>query len=100
MEAMMAASTTVTFRVDPEIKRGAEEVFDALGLNLSVGINMFLRQVVRDQKYPCALDLDIADSAKDTYSAGFWKLFGSGKNLDVKEPRELKRSLDARREEL
>lgn len=100
MEAVMSASTTVTFRIDPDVKKNAERVFDSLGMNLSVGINMFLRQVVREQKFPCALDLDIAESAKSTYTSGFWDLFGSGKNLDIEIPEELDPSLDAGREDL
>lgn len=27
MEVVMSASTTVTFRIDPEVKKGAEQVF-------------------------------------------------------------------------
>ena len=100
MEVVMSASTTVTFRIDPKVKKGAEQVFDSLGMNLSVGINMFLRQVVREQKYPCALDLDIAQSAKSTYTSSFWDLFGAGKDLDIDVPEELDSSLDASREEL
>lgn len=100
MEAIMSASTSFTFRIDPKVKKDAERVFDALGMNLSVGINMFLRQVVREQKFPCALDLDIAESAKATYSPDFWNLFGSGKNLGIEVPDELDANLDTPREEL
>lgn len=96
----MSATSTVTFRIDPEVKKNAEKVFDSLGMNLSVGINMFLRQVIREQRFPCALDLDIAESAKDTYSPEFWSLFGSGKDLDLQIPDELDFKLDAKREEL
>lgn len=100
VEAIVSASTSVTFRIDPEVKKDAERVFDALGMNLSVGINMFLRQVVREQKFPCALDLDIAESAKASYSPDFWSLFGSGRHLGLDVPEELDAASDAPREEL
>ncbi|MBQ8982623.1 MAG: type II toxin-antitoxin system RelB/DinJ family antitoxin, partial [Lachnospiraceae bacterium] len=38
------ANTTITFRTDEELKRRATELFESLGMNLSVAINMFMRQ--------------------------------------------------------
>jgi DNA-damage-inducible protein J len=41
----MAKSTTVTVRLDPELKETVEGIFSELGLSVSQAINLFYRQV-------------------------------------------------------
>ena len=45
-------STNVTIRVDKDVKKQAEVLFNDLGLNLSSAINMFLRQAIAEQAIP------------------------------------------------
>jgi len=40
----------VTLRVDDELKKQADSLFNELGLNLTTAFNMFLRQSVREQR--------------------------------------------------
>lgn len=47
---MSPVSTTI--KIDRELKREAQELFESFGLNLSTAVNMFLRQVVREQAIP------------------------------------------------
>jgi DNA-damage-inducible protein J len=47
-----AATTTISLRLDRETKRQAEELFQNLGLNMSVALNMFLTQAVFRQGLP------------------------------------------------
>jgi DNA-damage-inducible protein J len=54
----MAASTTLTLRVDPDLKSKAEAVVSQLGLTLSAAVNVFLNQVVREQAIPFRLAVD------------------------------------------
>ena len=75
------ATTTVTFRTDEDLKKDATALYEELGMNLSVAINMFLKQSVRRQKFPCSLDLNIAQDAEASYPNGFFSLFGTGNNL-------------------
>ena len=42
-------NTNVTIRVDKDVKKQAEVLFNDLGLNLSSAINMFLRQAIAEQ---------------------------------------------------
>lgn len=49
---------TISLRVDADTKEDAEKVFKELGLNTSVAINLFLRQVVRTQKIPFELSAE------------------------------------------
>jgi len=49
--------TRLSVRVDNTIKKQAEAVFLALGMNMSTGINIFLVQVARSRAIPFALEL-------------------------------------------
>ena len=42
----MAATSTLTIRTDSVLKQQASELFESLGMNMSMAINIFLRQAV------------------------------------------------------
>jgi DNA-damage-inducible protein J len=46
------AKASVNVKVDAEVKRKADALFKQMGLNTSVGVNMFLSQVVADRALP------------------------------------------------
>ncbi len=82
--------TMVSFRTDEALKEQASQVYEALGMNLTTALNMFLRQTVIQQKYPCSLELDVVKDARNTYGSGFFALFGQGKDLGLdEEPKDL-----------
>ena len=65
----MAKSTkTAIFnmRIDPDLKREAEELFASFGLNLSDAVTMFFHQAVREQGLPFELKRQPAAEAKPT----------------------------------
>lgn len=47
---MAAVSTNI--RIDENLKREAQALFEELGLTMSVAVNMFLKQAVREQAIP------------------------------------------------
>ena len=49
------AQTNLTIRIDEDIKREAENLFNKIGMNMSVAINMFFRQALREQAIPFEL---------------------------------------------
>jgi len=51
------SETRLNIRVDSTIKKQAEVVFAALGMNMSTGINVYLAQVVRTRAIPFTLEL-------------------------------------------
>lgn len=55
----MANTTNLNIRVDEEIKRKAETIFNELGLNMSTAMNMFLRYSVRYGGIPFDLRIEI-----------------------------------------
>ena len=48
----MSKTAVVTARIDPDLKRGAEQVFTMLGLNTTQAITMFFKQVELQQGLP------------------------------------------------
>ncbi|MCL2376755.1 MAG: type II toxin-antitoxin system RelB/DinJ family antitoxin [Defluviitaleaceae bacterium] len=49
------AQTNLTIRIDEDIKREAEALFNKIGLNMSSAINVFFRQAIREQAIPFEL---------------------------------------------
>ena len=83
-------NTTITFRTDDKTKQEATKVFDSLGMSLSTALNLFLKQAIIQQKFPCSLDLEITNGIKSTYPDGFFELFGKGLKLGFdEEPEDL-----------
>ena len=54
----MANTTQVSFRIDNEVKQGAELVLDDLGLSMSAAITVFLKKVAREHRIPFDLSAD------------------------------------------
>ena len=50
--ANISNAVNMSFRVDKNLKKQADELFKNLGLNTSVALNMFLSQSVREQSIP------------------------------------------------
>lgn len=46
------ASVSTNIKIDAELKKEAQVLFEKLGLNLSTAVNIFLRQAVREQGIP------------------------------------------------
>lgn len=46
------ALVSTTIKMDSALKQEAQELLESFGLNLSTAVNMFLRQVVREQAIP------------------------------------------------
>ncbi|MBP0965280.1 MAG: type II toxin-antitoxin system RelB/DinJ family antitoxin [Oscillospiraceae bacterium] len=59
------ATTSVTMRVDCDDKAKAEQIFSALGLNMSTAFNMFLKQTIRCDGIP--FDVTLRNRSDDDY---------------------------------
>lgn len=55
------ANSTVSIRVDNEVKEKADKLFNELGMNLSSAINIFLRQAIREQAIPFSISINDED---------------------------------------
>lgn len=63
MEVTRMESVNMTIRMDKELKRQAEDLFDELGMNMTTALNVFLRQAVREQRIPFTISRDVPNSA-------------------------------------
>ena len=45
-------STNVTVRLDSEVKKQAEVLFEELGMSFSTAVNVFIRQCLREGRLP------------------------------------------------
>ena len=60
--AEISNAINMSFRVDKDLKRQADELFKKLGMNTSVALNMFLTQSVREQSIPFIPSVDVPNA--------------------------------------
>ena len=53
----MTKTVTVQARMEPQLKRKADEILEALGINASTAITLFYTQMVRDRGIPLELKM-------------------------------------------
>lgn len=56
-------SANLNIRTDKDIKAQAESIFEALGLNMSTAVNIFLRQAIRENGIPFEVKLNTPNEA-------------------------------------
>ncbi len=61
------STINTSIRIDSELKKQAEIMFAQMGLNMSTGINIYLKQVVRQGKIPFEITADLPN--KETLEA-------------------------------
>ena len=52
------ATTSVTIRMEENLKKQVETLFDEMGLNMTTAITMFTKAVVRQNKIPFEISAD------------------------------------------
>lgn len=53
------SQTTLNVRIDEEVKKGLEKFCSEVGLNVSVAVNMFAKAVIREQRLPFDVALNV-----------------------------------------
>jgi len=61
----MADTTNLSIRIDRDLKEEADQVFNAMGMNLTTAVNIFVRQAVRQKKIPFEIALYPEIEGKD-----------------------------------
>ena len=54
----MSKSDTINVRIEPELKKQAEEILEKLGISASTAINIYYRQIVEKNGIPMELKLE------------------------------------------
>ncbi len=63
---MAARSANVNVRVEPDVKKQAEDILDKLGVSASAFINMTYRQVIMKRGIPFSVELPSGIETLDT----------------------------------
>ncbi len=91
---MANRTTSLTVRIEPEIKAQAEQILQQLGLSASTAINMFYKQIILRKGVPFDLTLpssrifDATDMSKEVFDAELekgWKSVQEGRTIPAEE---------------
>lgn len=63
---MAARSANVNVRVEPDVKKQAEDILEQLGISVSAFINMTYRQVIMKRGIPFSVELPAEPKTLDT----------------------------------
>ena len=92
---MTSSTVNYSFRVDREIKRQCETMFNELGMNMTTAINIFLRQSLRVGGIP--FDVRIDQPNKETIAA-MLEAEGLAKDPNAKRYSDVDKALTALKE--
>jgi DNA-damage-inducible protein J len=59
------ADTEITIRIDESTKKEAEDILDALGLNMTTAITVFLKKVIKVKEIPFDVTIEQDSSTKE-----------------------------------
>ena len=66
--------TSMTIRMNKDIKKQAQQIFSDLGMDMTTAINVFLRQAIRHHGFPFDVTLDapnaLAEAAMEAAANG------------------------------
>lgn len=60
---VMSSTTNLSIRIDRDLKDDADQLFNALGMNLTTAITIFVRQAVMQKKIPFEIALKSDEGA-------------------------------------
>lgn len=88
----MAETTTVRIRMDADLKTRADELFAKLGINLSIAVNIFIRQSLQEGGLPFKVKINqqnpeifqaLADTNQEEQEANEGKIKEKTKNPET-----------------
>ena len=56
------AKTNINIRIDEELKRDAEELFEELGLNFTTAYTLFTKQALRERRIPFEISAKVPNA--------------------------------------
>ena len=85
---MTQKSANIYARIEPDIKKQAEDILSSLGVSASSAINMFYKQIILKKGIPFDITLNTAKPSEEELSAELEKGFNQiaeGKARSAKE---------------
>ena len=65
----MSNTATIAFRVSPDVKRRADDLFARLGMSTSTAMNVLLMQCLLHRGFPCSITLPADETRTDDETA-------------------------------
>lgn len=89
----MQTTTSMTVRLDKNIKTEAQNIYSALGIDMTTAINVFLRQSIKSNGFP----FDVTLNTPNRYTLSAMNDVTEGKNVvgPFNSVEELMESLNA-----
>ena len=75
------ATTNVSIRMDMELKKQAETLFDQMGMNMTTAFTIFTKAVVRQGKIPFEISVDLTGNAENKTNS-----MKAAANLETEKP--------------
>jgi DNA-damage-inducible protein J len=79
----MRKTTIISARIDPELKKNTEKVFNELGLTMTQAITLFLKQVNMRQGLPFVVAIPNAETRQALEDALAGKNLHKAENVDA-----------------
>lgn len=87
------ANSTISIRVNENLKEQAQELFKSWGLDMSTAVNIFLSQTVREQRIPFVVGNEIPNAETAAAMQEIDGMINSGKQPRFDTPEELFKEL-------
>ena len=62
----MITTARISVKVDEDVKQGAQRVFNEVGMDMTIAINLFLRTVKREERIPFDIRTERAYRQRET----------------------------------
>lgn len=85
---------TINVRTEENIKKEAEKIFNELGLNMSVAINVFLKQAIREKRIPFEITLNTPNEVTQMAIKEGQELLNNKSTQRFKDIKSLREALD------
>lgn len=89
----MAATAKININTDPETKQAAELIFEALGMNMTTAINIFLKKSIQYRGIPFDVCIEIPNEVTLAALAEGDRILADPNRVSYKSVEELKAAL-------
>ncbi len=91
---IMAATAKININTDPDTKQAAEALFDALGMNMTTAINIFLKKAIQYKGIPFDVCIEIPNEVTIAAMEEGDKILADPNRVSYKSVAELRAALD------
>ncbi len=90
----MAATSKININTDPETKKAAELLFEALGMNMTTAINIFLKKSIQHKGIPFDVCIEVPNEVTIAALQEGDKILSDPNRVSYKSIAELKSALE------